>query len=119
VLEYWSSGVLVKTPTPVRGHLFSLVLLNRFNFVLIADLASIPHSGRNPEFGQNVSLKRNPNDNEQNKPQDSHIFSLRGFLFHKPTHEASSSARPLSMTSGKAAVRSAGVRTRTRAFTRS
>jgi len=65
--------------------LVRLPLRSGFYFVLIAYLASIPHSGRDPKLRQNVSLKRHPNDNEQNKPQDSHIFSLRGFLFHKKT----------------------------------
>jgi len=51
-------------------------LFNRFYVISIAYLASIPHSGRDPKLRQNVSLKRHPNDNEQNKPQNSHVFSL-------------------------------------------
>jgi hypothetical protein len=100
-MERWSTGI-----TPL---LVGLLLLNRFYVISIAHLASIPHSGGDPKLRQNVSLKRHPNDNEQNKPQDSHIFSLREFLFHKTTRKASSSARPLSMTSGKAAMRGARV----------
>jgi hypothetical protein len=76
---------MVKRPPPLISLSVSLLLFNRFYVISIAYLASISHSGRDPKLRQNVSLKRHPNDNEQNKPQDSHIFSLRGFLFHKKT----------------------------------
>jgi hypothetical protein len=48
--------------------LVRLPLRSGFYFVLIAHLASLPHSGGDPKLRQNVSLKRHPNDNEQHKP---------------------------------------------------
>jgi hypothetical protein len=63
-MEYWSNGRL-------RYHVLLLVefiLLNRFDFVLVADLASIPQSSRDPELGQNVSLKSHPQNNKKNHP---------------------------------------------------
>jgi hypothetical protein len=59
-MECWSDGVL---PLLLR---FSLI--NGFDFVLAANLASIPHSGRNSKLWQNVSLERHPQDNKQNNP---------------------------------------------------
>jgi hypothetical protein len=45
VLEYWRNGVLVKGPTTPMCRSVSLVLLNRFDFILIAHLASASESG--------------------------------------------------------------------------
>jgi len=56
--------------------LVRVLLLNRFYLILIAYLASVSKSGGDPKLRQNVSLKRHPNDNEQNNPKNSHIFSL-------------------------------------------
>jgi hypothetical protein len=48
--------------------LFSLFLFKGLDFVLIAHLASIPESGGDPEFRQNVGLKQDPQHYNQNKP---------------------------------------------------
>ena len=48
--------------------LVRVLLLNRFYLILIAHLASVSKSGGDPKLRQNVSLKRHPNDNEQNNP---------------------------------------------------
>jgi len=56
--------------------LVSLLLLKRFYLFLLVDLTSVPESGGDSELGQDISLKRYPQNHNQHKPQNSHILSL-------------------------------------------
>jgi len=63
-MEYWSDERL-------QCSLLRLVrffLLNRFYLFLLVDLTSVPKSRRDPELGQDVGLKSDPDNDNKNQP---------------------------------------------------
>ena len=54
--------------------LLALFLLDRFDFFVVADLATWLHSGRNTQFGKDNDLEKNPHTDNRSKPQKSHGF---------------------------------------------
>jgi hypothetical protein len=87
-VECWSIGInAAKRCSEDHGilpietkALFGLILLDRLDFFLIADLASVFHSGRYPEFGKDVGLENDPSNDNGNDPPI--IHSIFPFFIH-------------------------------------
>jgi hypothetical protein len=64
--------------------LFDLTLLDRFDFLWFADLASVFHSRRYPEFGKDVGLENDPSNDNGNDPPI--IHPILPFFIHLSSH---------------------------------
>jgi hypothetical protein len=53
-------------------RLFALFPFHGFDFILIANLATLFQSGGNAQFGQDNGLKKNPHAYYCSKPQEFH-----------------------------------------------